>query len=41
MFGFKNGWRGELEKLARPGLSTVERLWNVFDSDFELFMCIT
>ena len=25
-------------RLARPGISTVERLWNGFDSDAELFM---
>ena len=25
-------------RLARPGISTVERLWNGFDSDTKLFM---
>ena len=25
-------------RLARPGISPLERLWNAFDSDAELFM---
>ena len=28
-------------RLAWPGISTLERLWNGFDSDAELFMCRT
>ena len=28
-------------RLARPGISTVVRLYNSFDSDAELFMCLT
>ena len=32
---------GRSFRLAQPGISPLERLWNGFDSDAELFMYLT
>ena len=35
---FNLEWLSRSIRLARPGISPFDRLWNAFDSDAELFM---